>query len=93
MAALRETARCAAEEQGVYDVVLRELERHAGTGCRARGALLAQVRRRYARPVTTRFSREHFFHAHWWGSEWVGHRPAQGPSAPQIGSQRLCIRE
>ena len=22
----------------------------------------------------------------------VGHRPAQGPSTPQIGSQRLCIR-
>ena len=27
-----------------------------------------------------------------WGLEW-GHRPAQEPSAPQIGSQRLCIRE
>ena len=30
---------------------------------------------------------EHFHTLEW------GHRPSQGPSTPQIGSQRLCIRE
>ena len=39
-------------------------------------------------PVAARFCRALFTH---WGSEWGGHRPAQGPSAPQIRSQRLCI--
>ena len=31
------------------------------------------------------------FAGHFHTLEW-GHRPAQGPSTPQIGSQRLCIR-
>ena len=37
-----------------------------------------------------KLSRSNTF-THCWELRVAGHRPAQGPSAPQIGSQRLCI--
>ena len=43
----------------------------------------------YDMGIAARHSVSRSTFTHWAGSEWW-HRPAQGPSAPQIGSQRLC---
>ena len=53
----------------------------------AASAAAVQQQARRASHARRNVSRSHF-HTFRVG----GHRPAQGPSAPQIGSQRLCIR-
>ena len=54
----------------------------------ARMCTIAELRNGCASGTARRKDFAEHVHTHW-SSEW-GHRPAQGPSAPQIGSQRLC---